>query len=340
MLRRVKLEGIELPKLYLAETKQDKIIAIRNGIPFIAWQGSMTEFIKMLFRPALEELFPYIKWDSILGQRKQFKTEIQVVNGDYAVLDEAEHIDDMPIVESESEVADIAEEPRYFDGSGQNTITCSLETYMGDLSSKVNVDVLQKLQMMPQFIGNIIDCIKANKTSSVKWNEGYNKKLGAAIGVYNRSQQLPNLIILDVSGSIPRGISATMIQLIDTLRTQVNADLIITSSTSKFYDNSMELPNPEKIRKEFGLANESDEFKRILRTNIAGKSYGYVFSFGDDDTPFIPSIGGIVRNTSVNHVINFHTRRECITGYAEWTRELANKPVQEFNCTWCNVIEE
>lgn len=340
MLQRVKLEGIELPRLYLAETTQDQIIAMKNGIPFVAWKGTMEEFIKMLFRPALEEMFPYIKWNEVLGPKKKFKTKVQMVNGGQAKLGEVEHIDNMPIIESESEVADIATRPRYFDGSAQNTVTCSLETYMGDLSSSINVDVLQRLQMMPQFIGDIVNCIKANRTASLKWNEGYNKKLGAAVGVYNRSQQLPNLIILDVSGSIPRGISATMIQLIDTLRTQVNADLIITSSTSKFYSNGEELPSPEKIRQEFGRANESIRFIEILKTKLVGKEYGYVFSFGDYDTPCIPNVKRTVRNIKVHHVVNFHTEMHMITGYADWTKELADKPVQEFNCDWCNIIKE
>jgi hypothetical protein len=226
-----------------------------------------------------------------------------------------------------------------------------LEDYMGDMSSYVNLEVLQRLKLMPRFIGDILDCIKINIGSGMYWREGYNKRLGIPVGRFNASGQLPNLIILDVSGSIPRGISATMISLIDTLRTQLSADLIITSSHSRFYPMGSELPDPQRIRDMFSYGNEAAEFWGILSTYIRGRHYGHVFSFGDNDTPdyfnYHQAKGPVLEGTIVEHVHHYHTGKFYETGvdmrktgYAKWCHMLGNEPLVEYDTSWCNVIRK
>lgn len=376
MLQRVRINGIELPKLYIAENSKDAELAKSNGIPFVRWNRGQDELIKIILRPVLENLFPHIKWSSVLGRRRKFKTVVELEETDNTPetpeqIDEVGLLDEQDITESkewkqeksddvyqadilESEDGTIMEESvssngeRVFDCIEHDMVTTKMldiEDYVGDLSSQVNLEVLQRLRLMPAFIGNILDCVKLNIGSGVYWSEGYNKKLGLPVGRFDSSRQKPNLIILDVSGSIPRGISATMIALIDTMRTQLSADLIITGSNSRFYPMGSTLPDPQTIRDDFGLGNESYDFFNILTKNIRGKSYGHVFSFGDWDTPnyyeFEKSDCYSLAGTTVEYVHHYHTGvwSSGETGYAKWCHMLSKQPLVEYDTSWCKVIK-
>jgi hypothetical protein len=252
----------------------------------------------------------------------------------------------------DSEGVDMPSEERVFRGSGSKSSKAmlSLEEYVGDLNSSVDLEVLQSLRLMPAFIGDILDCVKLNIGNGLHWREGYNKRTNLLSGRFDASYQLPNLIILDVSGSIPRGISATMISLIDTLRTQVSADLIITSSTSKFYPMGSELPNPNSIRRTFGYSNESTRFFSILTNDIQGKHYGHVISFGDRDEPDYGYVHYNLTGTKVDFVHHYFVPRFFYgevattegpkTGYAKWCHMLSDKPKEEYNTKWCKVIKD
>lgn len=377
MLQRLTLDGIELPRLYIAENMYDANLAMSKGVPFIRWTQGQEALIKILLRPVLEKMFPHIKWDIVLGPKQKFKTEVIVYEGKSELTEMTERdirLDERGSNEAHksksSELGPLGEHDTYeTDEDGtfiERAIACSdervftggggmltehklsLQDYVGDLNSCVDLNVLQRLRLMPAFLGNILDCIKLNAGSGLYWREGYNKRLGLAVGRYDASGQLPNLVILDVSGSIPRGISATMISLIDTLRTQLSADLIITSDISRFYPMGSELPDPNRIRQKFGRGNEATEFFGILENHIKGRHYGHVFSFGDNDTPnyynhdrlVIP----ILQGTIVEYVHHYHTgtwlgkNKKGQTGYAKWCHMLAKKPLEEYDTSWCNVI--
>lgn len=378
MLQRVMLDGIELPRLYIAENKEDVAIAQDKGIPYVRWTQGNEALIKMLLRPTLERMFPHIKWNKVLGPKPRFRTKVEIVKhseDDYEgkldgndATDKFDAPDDNDHEESHTSGAEaepgkdgvaeslavIADGTRLFGNTEKSPIVSieklKIEDYIGDMNSYVNIDVLQRLKLMPKFIGDILDCIKVNATAGVHWNEGYNKKLGCTVGNFNRSGQLPNLIILDVSGSIPRGISATMISLIDTLRTQLSADLIITSTHSRFYPMGSELPDPQSIRNMFGYGNESYDFFAILTEHAQGKHYGHVFSFGDNDTPAYDLFKSVPRRYSlsgckVEHVHHYHTGKwiygtDHKTGYAKWCHLLSSQPKAEYDTSWCTVIDD
>ena len=384
MLQRVMMDGIELPRLYIAENKSDAELAKSKGIPFIRWTQGQDMLIKMLLRPVLERMFPHIKWDSVLGRRRRFRTQVEVyehkeiespelldVVDDLEDHTEEELEEELPVgsgVELERtevtdeddvivETADHTEYERVFNTSVSNDMVVhqlDIQDYVGDMSSCVNIDVLQRLRLMPAFIGNILDCVKLNIGSGMYWSEGYNKRRDLAVGRYDSSRQKPNLIILDVSGSIPRGISATMISLIDTLRTQLSADLIITSSRSEFYPMGCELPSPQEIRDRFGYSNESYDFFYVLTKHIKGRHYGHVFSFGDNDTPdylqFKKDTQFSLEGTTVEHVHHYHTGKyvqynsefggDLKTGYAKWCHMLGRAPLEDYDTSWCKVIRE
>jgi len=365
MLERLTIQGVEVPPLYVASTKKDIALARDNGLPFIVWKSGQRDLIKHMLRPALEKMFPDIIWDKVLGRKKFISEIVEVPGGDvkhdddeasHDPVEDDEH--DFAISDHDSESVDIAADERVFDGAcgHGHRATCSLQQYMGDINSMVNLDVLQELDLLPQFLGDIATCIRRNLVAPTKWAEGYNKKLGFPLGNFSRSGQLPNLIILDVSGSIPRGIAATMISLIDTLRHQVHADLIITSDISRYYPIDHPLPSPEWIRRRFGLGNESKEFFEILKARIAGKEWGHVISFGDNDTPAYYNLrtNNFMDQTVVHSVRHYHTglrfrgillnpntaEEAKYTGYGKWCNELLSRKPDEVHTdiSWCDVI--
>lgn len=340
MLSRVTIEGINFPKLYIAENMNDVRIAKDNGLPFVRWTQGNDALVKAILLPTLKKMFPDIKWNKLFNI-KPFKTKITIyehcdekVEPDYTVEPEFDEEES----EFDEEESDITTGTRLFDNRGDVVVEkkLSIERYAGDLSAYVNIEVIQSLHLMPQFIGDILDCVRVNLVSANKWSEGYNKKLGATVGNFNRSSQLPNLIILDVSASIPRGISATMLALIDTLRTQCNAELIITSTCSKYYGLNDKLPTPQKLRDTFGYGNESGMFIDILNTRVAGRHFGHVFSFGDYDTPSYRYLR--CENTKIEKVHHFHTTKLDSTGYAEWCKMVYPDVQEEFDNDWCSVI--
>lgn len=370
MLQRVMIDGIKLPRLYIAEDASDIRLAKSKGIPYIRWTQGQDALVRMLLRPVLERMFPDIMWNKVLGPRPRFKTMVEIeetvnptdqvtdvgrldantrhgTGEEWSPLDSEERIE--PVMARTDEDGTLVElaggttGERLFHDGGQVPMIehrkLAIQDYVGDLSSYVNIEVLQRLRLMPAFIGDIMDCVKLNIGSGLRWSEGYNKRLGLPVGRFDARPQLPNLIILDVSGSIPRGISATMISLVDTLRTQLSADLIITSTISRYYPMGSELPDPQKIRDQFGFGNESHDFFGILNKYVRGHSWGHVFSFGDFDTPAYGNFEGSLKGTKVEHVHHYHTwSPDTMTGYAKWCHMLACQPKVDYDTSWCKVI--
>lgn len=386
MIQRVQIDGVELPRLYIVENNEDMRIAKENGIPYIKWNDGIESLIKILLRPTLEKMFPHIDWYAVLGHKRVMRTKIYEVShvreprdpstinhADYdydkMIKSQLAHDPSKFIIETEDdeipeEFADIATGDRSFsddhehDRYGENTYmhSYSIEQYIGDLSSSVDIDVLQRLALLPKFVGDVSDCIRVNISNSMHWTEGYNKKLGVPVGRFDNSKQLPNLIILDISASIPRGISATMITLIDTMRNQCDADLIITSRRSGYYPMGTELPSPDTIKQYYGTGNEGVEFASILEKHIAGREFGHVISFGDNDNPidaykwgwtepeqfgmgcsFSPKMMG----TKVHKVHHYHTYyRNKETGYAMWVKDCCPDVDMEFDTSWARCMKD
>ena len=376
MLQRVHVDGIEFPRLYIAENNIDVQLARDNGIPYIKWRHGMDQLVRCLLRPVLEQLFPGIKWNDVLGRKKPVRSDVVIVHGckhegeiDVAeydaeemlesqheydnVVDELDHNWQLPDENGEYvRQVDIAESPRdcIADRSSWSyqeftEDRLSVSDYIGDISSSVDIMALNKLGLLPKFVGDITDCIASNRSQSMRWTEGYTKKLGVPLGKFNYKRELPNLVIIDCSYSIPDGIAATMLVLADMLRSMLNAELIITSRRSGWYPVGAELPKPQTLRDYYGRSNESAEFMGILRDHIAGREFGYVISFGDHDNPGrIWDAGLDMKGTIVHEVQHYHTNRhswygnELETGYARWCKECCPTVKEFFDTSWCKVM--
>ena len=333
--------GIKIPDVYVCEDHEEAMQARHYGLPYVIRPKGMSDelLIGYMMYPTLSKKFPHIKWERVLKLDEFVDTIIINVPGDPEAVAHTAPTGD-------SAIADIAEDERVFHGGFEvgelDYCERMLDEYIGDRSAQVNIEELQALNLLPTFLSDITDSIKRN-LYGYDWTEGYNKKLGIPLGNFNATRERKNLMILDISGSIPRGISATMLTLIDTLRTQANADLIITGSTSLFYANGETLPTPQWIRNNCGYGNEAKQFYNILSKHVLGQEYGNVIAFGDEDTPeyynfFDKAAAPDMAGTKVGKLWSYHTRQKQTPGYARWVKRLGLDVEEEVNTKWCKLM--
>ena len=223
----------------------------------------------------------------------------------------------------------------------------TLEELMQD-TSYVDIDVIMEMNLMPTFMEDIEQAIRSNITNSFQWIDGYNKKNGLCNG-YLQYQKLPKtLMIIDLSWSIPEGVSAGLLTMIHTMTEVTNADVILTGGISKFYTNEQIIKSdPRDLRREIPRSNESEDFLRILSS--ISEQYDTVISFGDSDKPRMTYCWA-EENISFKpkRLYDFftgeHDRYGCPatygTGYARWCSEV-NPGIEIIRETkWAKMFNE
>ena len=365
-MHRLTYPGIKLPEVYVCKDKADTIVCRDAGIPYIVWRGSDDRLIMTVLYHWLSKRFPKINWCRQLGINRVESFAVYVPDnerpndsgsGSYEDTDlDGEETYDTEDVELERGTSTVTEDYREFTGTeGERVVRrVSSDDFFADAGARVNVEQLQALGLLPQFMSDIADAISLNLTSSIMWRECYNKRLNECVGDFQVSGVAPNLIILDISGSIPEGISKTMLQLVDTLRSQASADLIVTGGSSYYWPADSELPSPEWIRDNVSRSNESDMFLDILENRLSGRHFGNVISFGDNDSPYyegsyfwhsmpgdvyerkIDAAGYTIQVDRVMHYHTFMNDRE--TGYARWVARANPNVEQVFDTSWCDMM--
>lgn len=367
-MHKLQAAGLPLPEIYVCSTREEAAMLCEAGIPYIKTQLDDIDIVKAILIRVLEEKFPRIKWHAVLGIKQTYRVNVIVPGGRIGQPSEKIAPPTIDTTESDGDkidddnedgdthlahrMSDIAEDYREFDGYGYQSDQVkriSVDEFCYDAASHVNIETLQSLGFLPKFMDDAADAIRINLENRMAWHECWNKRLGAAVGDVTYGYDAANLIILDISGSIPEGISATMLQLIDTLRMQTNAELIITGSSSIYWSNEDELPTPEWIRSHIDYGNECEEFFKILKEKVDGRHFGNVISFGDNDSPYYdwdrwvtpgecldkqPVLTGV----RVDRVLHYHTTYNKETGYARWVKMLCPDVEMEIDTSWCSVM--
>lgn len=370
-MHKLQVKGLPLPEIYVCRTGAEAEMLADGGIPYIKTRMADIDIVKVVLYRILSKRFPHIKWRKVLGTSCTRRLNV-IVPGRRVEADEeddtglgyhAPDATDVPVDDAEPsdendgeieddegkgrEVSYIAEDYREFDNAGVEAVqdrVVPVDEFCFDEASHVNVETLQALGFLPKFMDDAVDAIRINLENRMMWRECWNKRLGAAVGDVDYSTEAANLIILDISGSIPEGISATMLQLIDSLRTQTNAEVIITGSTSMYWGDGEDLPEPEWIRNHIGYGNESKAFFKILKDHVQGRHFGNVISFGDNDCPYYrfssvdtPENNPLV-GTRVDRVMHYHTTYPKETGYARWVKIFCPDAEQVIDTSWCQVM--
>lgn len=358
-MRQLRVGSIPLPEIYVVNDRKDIDLCKRNGIPYIVWKQDYELLVKLVMYPTLKELFPHIDWkgflklqpdvDQVLSRLKFCKPVKSPKVSEAYETDELKY-DVMSAIEKREQDnnyetrmfgdASIANDYRVCDGSpGIVFEEETLQDAIGYVGDYVNLEELQKLKLIPNWIGDIATNVRKN-LENYYYMEGWNKRLGYPAGNWNGSDDLPNLIILDVSGSIPKGIAATMLSLIATLREAANADLIVTGATSGWYPRNQELPTPDILRKRHGRSNESKMFNSILKRHVLNKDWGNVIAFGDFDHP-VRILDIKKYSTKVHHLYSYHTRSyNSVVGYGLWCQEVCPDVQVTHNVNWVRFMKD
>lgn len=304
---------VNLPVIYLVENDKE-LSSIPLGIPFI--KGSIkdyNEYVRILewevlLRSALATGLPF-KWELILKENG-FKNLYTAV----AYSEQCVYSNDESTITLDGTLNPV-------------TPSSTLSDFIADISYQVDFECLKNLKVIPTwFSEKIEEAIKSNIMSSITWNPSlYNKKLNNVTGDVSLTTQNKNLIIIDISGSIPKSIAKACLLLSKTMSTQFYADLIITGARSGLFDYSeVEGLDIDQVYTDYGQNNESKDFRAILSES---RSYDNVICFGDNHTP-LRGWGNDedisfkqayeICKFKVNKIFSFHTTDfKKLAGYAE-----------------------
>ena len=302
-----------LPIVYLIEDDKE-LMTIPMGVPFIKGnKKDYKEYVKLLefeilLKSALATGLPF-DWHYILesnGYRNLYKST--------AYSEKCIYSNDTSVIT--------------VDGTINGVIPSSnVSEFIADISYQVDIDCLKSLKVIPTwFSSKIEDAIKSNILSSITWNPSlYNKKLDNTSGSITLSTPDRNLIVIDISASIPKSIAKATLLLSKTMVTQFFADLIITGARSGLFDyTEVDGLDVDQVYQDYGQNNEAKDFRAILSQH---RNYDNVIVFGDYHTPLDywqsePKIskkqGYDICNFKVNKIYSFHTTsNSSLAGYAD-----------------------
>lgn len=304
---------MSLPIIYLIENVME-LNELPIGIPYI--RGSSKDYnsyvrlleFEILLKSAIKSGLPF-NWERILeqnGYKNLYKAFASSNICVYSIDEDTITVDtEIQAISKSSDISD----------------------FIADISYQVDIEVLKNLKVIPTwFSEKIEEAIKSNILSSITWNPGfYNKKLDNVSGSVTITNQNKNLIIIDISSSIPKSIAKATLLLSKTMSTQFYADLIITGARSGLFDYSVvDTLDIDEVYRDYGQNNECRDFRAILSEH---KTYDNVIVFGDNHTP-LDCWGNEKRlsfkqakdvcNFKVNKIYSFHTTDNSrLAGYAD-----------------------
>ena len=207
------------------------------------------------------------------------------------------------------------------------------KTFVKDSAAYVDVQKLKNLNIFPVWLDKIEKAVETNVHNFAVFNNNmYNKKLDGMYGSLDLVSPDKNLIIIDISGSIPKAVSSTCLILSKNLAESFYADLLITGSKSTLYHyEDLYKLDIETIYDENGMDNDQVYFKKLVSSEE--RVYKTAIVFGDNHTPshkwsndFNVDAKEISREDGkklckwkIDKLISFHTEGiEHTAGYADW----------------------
>jgi hypothetical protein len=290
------------PQLYVVG-RQDEAPPV--GIPYIRAEKQDSALVFRVLIPLLKKQHPYFDWEAIYQELTGTKYCQQRIYVDTIEKNCSGHVYDQPSLRREQ---------------------VTLLELSSDKMSYVDIDVLMQLAMIPTFFTDIREAIKVNVTNSWVWQDGYDKKRGLCTGTLVEQEPSRSLVILDISRSIPDGVSAGMLTLIKTITDITHADLILTGGKSFFYTNEeARMMDIHEERARIPRSNEGAMFREILYSH--DMDYRTVISFGDSDAPgAIPLTGQRISTKQwysffVSKNDTYGNSYHAGVGYGRWVAE-------------------
>lgn len=225
--------------------------------------------------------------------------------------------------------------------------------FIKDSTVYVDIQKLKDLKVFPIWLSTIEEAVHTNIHNFAMFNNNmYNKKLEGMYGGLELKSPGKNLIIIDISGSIPRGVSSTCLALSKNLAETFYADLMITGSKTTLYNyENIHTLNIDTIYDENGMDNDQVYFKKIVSSEE--RNYKTAIVFGDDDSPchkwrnkynsgstsISRADGKKLCKWNIEKLISFHTRGIThIAAYADWFT-IEEKDVQRIE-NWVTYLNK
>jgi len=315
---------LKLPQVYFV-TDRTKIREIPPGVPFIFGDTRHEQDLirvleyEVLYQKAITSGFPF-NWKKILEDNGF----MDLVNFGYTRTTYMEFTSEGIDIDEDGELSDLTP---LIDSIG------SFRKYMKDSSVYVDVAKLKELNVFPIWLDTIEKAVHTNIHNFAVFNNNmYNKKLEGMYGSLELTSPNRNLIIIDISGSIPKGVSSTCLVLAKNLSETFYADLMITGSKSTLYlyEELHEL-NIDTIYEENEMDNDQVWFKKLLSEQK--RIYKTAIVFGDDDSPCRAWSNNYNKRTKtisaedgqklckweIEKLISFHTSSDKRTAaYSHW----------------------
>lgn len=333
-MKKLSSQKFKLPPIYFI-TNKEEIKDIPIGVPFILGDKNSEPHLvrileyEVLFQEALLSGYPF-----------NFK-KILEENG-YTDLEKWDY--ENPVyMEYTSE--GIPEDTEAVDLTTIKSNISMFKRYIKDSAVYVDVQKLKSLNVFPIWLNTIEEAINTNiHNYSVFNNNMYNKKLGGVYGDVEFKSPGKNLIVIDISGSIPKGVSATCLAMAKNLAESFYADIMITGSKSTLYVyEEMHLFDIDTVYEENGMGNDQAWFKKLVTADE--RHYRTAIVFGDNHSPCYAWSNSFNRGTKnisrkdgqemckwkVDKLISFHTGgTDHIAGYADWFKTEDVKKVDDW----------
>ena len=312
----------KLPKVFFV-TEKSEIKDIPLGVPFIYSDPGSEEYLvrlleyEVLYQAALKSGYPF-NFKQILEDNGY--SDLRSLYYHHPAYIDYKTDGDIPDID----LKDLKQEVRPTD---------VLKDFVVDSSAYVDIEILKSLNVFPLWLDDIEKAVNTNIHNFATFNNNlYNKKLEGMYGGLEFNSPKRNLIIIDISGSIPKAVSSTCLTLAKNLSESFYSDILITGSKSTLYKyEELHLLNIETIYSENEMDNDQVWFKKLL----TGEELHYktAIVFGDNHSP-----GNNWRNTfnkgtktiskedgqklckwKIDHLISLHTSSTSrVAGYADW----------------------
>jgi hypothetical protein len=295
MIQKIVSRKVELPPIFLIENEED-FKALPRGLPYIIGNKSELSFItvylefQVLLKSALKTNLP-LKWLDCLkriGYNHTSMRQYQLKSGG-----------------------------EYTDG-GSGNYNLSIDDFVED-QYFVDFDKLSDLKILPVWLDDLKQAIQTNIIDEVIFDPAaFNKQLGLNVGASTVKHNMKNLLILDISSSMPKSVVITITQLAKLMSKKFYADVMLTGRETYLIDYD-DVPNYDIVGSvaKFGGGNEGTMYKEIVKEH---KEYNTVISFGDDDSPAGFS-GCTIKecNFKCETLYTLHTEKSSdnVTGYAK-----------------------
>jgi len=329
----------KLPYLFFI-TDREEIKELPLGVPFIYGDESIKSDIirileyEILYQKAISTGLPFDFRQILLDEGYTGLQDCHYELPAYMDCISDDNIDEDILGDDYDLGKSIKEDPTLFN------------TFIRDSAVYVNIQKIKELNVFPLWFDKLENAIETNIHNFAVFNDYmYNKKLDGMYGGVELSSPNRNLIIIDISGSIPKAVSSTCLTLSKSLAETFYADLLITGTISTLYpyENLHEL-NVQTIYNENGMDNDQIYFKKLVTSEK--RTYKTCIAFGDNHHPgsnywknavsISDEDGKKMCLWEIDKLISFHTEgTKHIAGYARW---FDPKEIEKID-NWCKYLK-